>query len=189
MIPRSALRGIQALRDAEDAALAQGFADCEALVVAMLVSMAREKSAPALRVVAKILTEAFPLPSDSRISAATSAIVDALFSSAALAVSLGQHRTDAYNPDVLAKAHASALGRRGASKGGSAGTDAQNSARRANARKTKGLRFRCAECGKETAGRLPKGGSGDYYWPRKHRDSSGKVCEGVYREAEWLKTP
>jgi len=60
-------------------------------------------------------------------------------------VSLGQHRTDAYDPDELAAAHASALGRRGASKGGSAGTQAQTNARKANQklavaarRKTKG---------------------------------------------------
>jgi len=173
MIPRSALRGIQALRDAEDAAIAQGFADCETLVVVMLKSMSASEAA-------KIGLSTEPSCHGARSLA---------LAEAALAVSLGQHRTDAYDPDELAKAHASALGRRGASKGGLAGTDAQNSARRANARKTKGLRFRCAGCGKETAGRLLEGGDGSFYYPRRHQNVPGEVCPGCYQEAEPLKAP
>jgi len=40
VIPKSDLRRIQALRDAENAALARGFADCEALMLSMLSALA-----------------------------------------------------------------------------------------------------------------------------------------------------
>lgn len=44
-------------------------------------------------------------------------------------------------------------------------------------------RFRCAVCGKPTAGRLPRGGDGTFYYPRRHQGPDGKPCEGNYREA------
>jgi len=116
----------------EAEALVQGFADCESLVCVMLLSMARESSAPALHVVTKILVDAFPGLDDSRISATASVIVDAMFSIAAEAVSLGKHRTNAYDAYEVAKAHAATLGRLGASKGGRANTPKQIEARRNN---------------------------------------------------------
>lgn len=59
----------------------------------------------------------------------------------------------------------------------------------------KRLRFRCVECGKLTAGRLPrlpwgrKGtgrvGDGTYYFPRRHK-VNGEPCPGNVLEAEWV---
>ena len=43
--------------------------------------------------------------------------------------------------------------------------------------------FECQCCGKVTAGRMPKGGDGTYYYPRKHKGDDGETCEGVYDEA------
>lgn len=84
-----------------DALVLEGFADCEALVVQMLKAMVgseRERMAKALE-----------LEPDSRgeLIAAIAATIRTL-QGAALAVSLGQHRTDRYDPDELAKVHACA---------------------------------------------------------------------------------
>jgi len=46
-------------------------------------------------------------------------------------------------------------------------------------------KFRCAVCGKEVAGRLPRGGDGTFFYPRKH-NVNGTICTGVYSEAEWM---
>ena len=46
--------------------------------------------------------------------------------------------------------------------------------------------FKCIICGKLTAGRLPKGGDGTFYYPRKHK-YNGKSCPGNFHEAEWVK--
>lgn len=54
-------------------------------------------------------------------------------------------------------------------------------------------RFRCDECGKETAGRIGREGglrgdrSGRY--PRRHNGPGGNVCPGVFREAVWVDVP
>ena len=48
------------------------------------------------------------------------------------------------------------------------------------------VRVRCAICSKETAGRLPQGGDGTLYFPRRHQRPDGVDCEGNYMEAEWL---
>jgi hypothetical protein len=42
--------------------------------------------------------------------------------------------------------------------------------------------FECQCCGKITVGRMPKGGDGTYYFPRKHKGADGETCEGVYDE-------
>lgn len=52
-------------------------------------------------------------------------------------------------------------------------------------------RFMCAECGKLTAGRLPREGrhrpgDGTARFPRRHKDKSGKACPGNTVEAEWI---
>lgn len=55
-------------------------------------------------------------------------------------------------------------------------------------------RFKCVDCGRLTAGRIPtrrEGGSlgpGDlsFRFPRLHKLIGGRVCPGVYREAEWV---
>lgn len=49
--------------------------------------------------------------------------------------------------------------------------------------------FKCAVCGKETAGRMPndKGFQGDtsFRFPRRHK-VNGKNCEGNIQEAIWI---
>lgn len=53
-------------------------------------------------------------------------------------------------------------------------------------------RFRCIKCGKLTAGRVPREawhrGDGSGRLPRRHY-VNGKLCEGVYHEAEWVEVP
>ena len=46
--------------------------------------------------------------------------------------------------------------------------------------------FKCTECGKLTAGRVPKDGDRTFRHPRKHYDKNGDVCSGCYQEAEWI---
>lgn len=48
------------------------------------------------------------------------------------------------------------------------------------------LRFRCVVCGKLTDGRLPKGGDGSVYYPRRHNGKDGEPCPGNLQEAEWI---
>lgn len=53
------------------------------------------------------------------------------------------------------------------------------------------VRFRCAECGKLTAGRKPRGGDGTLMYPRRHYLRGwlyGKQlpCKGSWSEAEWV---
>lgn len=50
-----------------------------------------------------------------------------------------------------------------------------------------GIRFRCAECGKLTAGRFPRGGDGTFYYPRRHQ-VDGQECRGSYMEAIWIRS-
>lgn len=52
--------------------------------------------------------------------------------------------------------------------------------------------FRCVECGKITAGRLPvnpnnhrERGDGTFRFPRRHL-VNGQLCPGVLLEAEWV---
>ena len=46
-------------------------------------------------------------------------------------------------------------------------------------------RFRCAVCGKLTAGRFPHLGDGTFYYPRRHQ-VDGADCPGNIIEAEWV---
>jgi hypothetical protein len=50
-------------------------------------------------------------------------------------------------------------------------------------------KFKCAVCGKITAGRLPiqnkHKGDGSFRFPRRHY-VNGKLCDGVFEEAEWV---
>jgi hypothetical protein len=47
-------------------------------------------------------------------------------------------------------------------------------------------KFKCSVCGKLTAGRLPSGGDGSFYFPRRHKGSDGRPCPGNIEEAEWV---
>lgn len=52
-------------------------------------------------------------------------------------------------------------------------------------------RFMCPECGKLTAGRMPRDshgspGDGTLRFPRRHKDKSGNACPGNIAEAEWI---
>ena len=56
----------------------------------------------------------------------------------------------------------------------------------------KSTRFRCAVCGKVTAGRVPvsftnhrERGDGTFRYPRRH-NVNGKPCPGNIQEAEWI---
>jgi hypothetical protein len=54
--------------------------------------------------------------------------------------------------------------------------------------------FKCAVCGKITAGRMPKNHSrhqGDTSgrFPRRHKGKDGKPCAGNIEEAEWVTIP
>lgn len=54
-------------------------------------------------------------------------------------------------------------------------------------------RFKCVVCGKLSAGRMPRINSrneGDTTarWPRWHA-VNGKVCDGNFKEAEWVDVP
>lgn len=57
---------------------------------------------------------------------------------------------------------------------------------------TRTTRFKCVVCGKLTAGKMPPPGKGwgpadtSARYPRRHNGPDGKVCEGVYQEAEWV---
>lgn len=57
-------------------------------------------------------------------------------------------------------------------------------------------RFKCAVCGKVTAGRVPvnprnhrERGDGTFRYPRKHRGPDGKPCPGNSQEAKWVNVP
>lgn len=47
-------------------------------------------------------------------------------------------------------------------------------------------RFRCSVCGKLTAGRMPKKGDTSARFPRRHYEQNGRLCPGVFRDAEWV---
>jgi ribosomal protein S27E len=47
-------------------------------------------------------------------------------------------------------------------------------------------KVKCVICGKVTVGRVPKGGTGDLMYPRKHK-LNGKSCDGNFYEADWIK--
>lgn len=44
---------------------------------------------------------------------------------------------------------------------------------------------KCSVCGKQTAGRVPKGGDGTFMLPRRHK-LYGRDCPGNIEEAEWI---
>ncbi len=58
-------------------------------------------------------------------------------------------------------------------------------------------RFKCVDCGRLTAGRVPVrrtgGGLGpgdlSLRYPRRHYRPGGSVCPGVHKEAEWVEVP
>lgn len=89
---------------AREESLVQGFADCESLIVAMLSSMAdREQLAAA-----------------SEEKFGRHVVRMQVLREAALAVSVGQHRTDTYDEDAVAKAHQEAAKSHWRRKGGKA---------------------------------------------------------------------
>lgn len=94
--------------DSADDAAARGFADCEALVSAMLQQMADEAEK---RASGDVVTEG--------LRAFGSGAVTAL-RSAALAVSLGQHRNAETNDLAVLSAHRTAVNRAQAQAGGRA---------------------------------------------------------------------
>lgn len=49
----------------------------------------------------------------------------------------------------------------------------------------KTLIVQCAECGKQSEGRLPKGGDGSFRYPQRH-SVDGKPCPGNTMEAIWI---
>lgn len=94
------------------------FADCEALVSAGLLALAEkedEKAQAAHEAWCRFVTEALRLERDAHKARA------ACLSEMSLAVSLGQFRTDAYDSDAVAKAHARAALAPNAAKRGRAG--------------------------------------------------------------------
>jgi hypothetical protein len=113
----------QRRRDREDAARLEGFADCEALASAMAQAQAEQERGKAL---------GFPPGSywANRHGARAQALDEF-----ALALSLGQHRTDAYTADALAAAHRAAGVRPLAARGGRATSPAKAAASRANGAK------------------------------------------------------
>ncbi len=84
---------LSALPD-RDAAVLQGFADCEALVITMARAQAAGLEAGTV-----------PIPSTYEHAGV---IASWALNSFALALSVGQHRTDQYDPDELRKVHARA---------------------------------------------------------------------------------
>lgn len=48
--------------------------------------------------------------------------------------------------------------------------------------------FICSFCGKETKGRVPKGGDGSFVYPARHK-VNGKNCPGNIKEAKWKSYP
>lgn len=82
-------------REREDSARAEGFADCESLIAAMVSAMAgRELSKAALA-----------LHDDNPTTAKHHKDRSGALREVVLAVSLGQHRTDAYDQDTITNAH------------------------------------------------------------------------------------
>ena len=110
----------------------EGFCDCEALVVAMLNAMADAEEAN------------FGKPSATPTRWA-------LLRSAALAVSVGQHRTDAYDPDELARAHQRAANTpEKASRGGKASAARMTPEERSERARKAGLKGGAARAAKRT---------------------------------------
>lgn len=104
-------------------ALAAGFADCEALAIAMAEAQA-----------AALETGKREVPGHLG-DAWASKIASWALNSFALALSTGQHRTDAYDSDRLAAAHRAAGVRPLAARAGRATSPAKAAASRANGRK------------------------------------------------------
>lgn len=55
------------------------------------------------------------------------------------------------------------------------------------------FKVKCAECGKLTAGRLPRAGrhegDGTFWFPRRHKGPDGQPCPGNVEEGEVIETP
>lgn len=104
--PNDVVGGNRGADIADAIAAARGFADCEALVVAMLTAMAEDEREKKRRA----QVDAMEAMSESE---GKSSLAEAgrhhnradVLHEAALAVQLGQHRTDAYDPEQLATAH------------------------------------------------------------------------------------
>ena len=108
-----------------DELLAQGFADCEALIVAMLSNMATAEAEKSSR--ASVEVERLREAGCSEETIAIHGRLahkhyarSATLREALLAVSVGQHRTDAYDEEAVAKAHQEAAKRHWRRKGGNA---------------------------------------------------------------------
>lgn len=103
--------------------LAAAFADCEALAAAMALAMAAQERCKAL--------DFEPGSYWANRHGARAQALDEF----ALALSVGQHRTDAYDPDTLAAAHRAAVNRPLAARAGRAVSPAKAAAARANGAK------------------------------------------------------
>lgn len=109
------------MSSAEDAAALAAFADCEALAVAMAQAQA-----------AALADGRLPVPGNLPNAGL---IASWALNSFALALSTGQHRTDAYDPARLAAAHRAAGVRPLAARAGRATSPAKAAASRANGRR------------------------------------------------------
>lgn len=105
-----------------DDAMAAAFADCEALAIAMARAQAKQERDKALFSPGSYWA--------NRHEARAQALDEF-----ALALSLGQHRTDAYDADAVAAAHRAAGVRPLAARGGRATSPAKAASSRANGQK------------------------------------------------------
>jgi hypothetical protein len=150
----------QEARD-RDAELAQGFADCESLVSSMLATMAGREQAKAEFAKVEMAdaiddSEAFEVAAGAMIVHTNRA---AALREAAFAVTTGQHRTDAYDPDQLLAAHRRFVNRSQASKAG------------------KASREKLSETERKEAGRKAV----NTRW-QSNREELGKAFDGLFEE-------
>ncbi len=47
------------------------------------------------------------------------------------------------------------------------------------------IKVRCIVCDKVYQGIIPKGGTGDERHPRRHSNTEGNVCVGIYEPGIW----
>lgn len=127
--------------DLEDAARLEGFCDAESLVVAMLEAMCQAEGQSFL-----ILSDrAANLPTQEKGPVEELAYRAqhraAVLREAALAVSLGQHRTEQYDPDAVVAAHRAVVNRSQASAAGKGNLKRSEEARRESARNAANARW------------------------------------------------
>lgn len=160
----SAGGAVEWLEQREDAARLEGFCDAESLVVAMHSAQAEQPVSEALRrEVTRLLREDFdPTPPnwegrdwDDNAEDVAEKLIALLrtrtLRECALAVSVGQHRTDHYDPDELAKAHRRAANTpQQASNGGKASAARMTPQQRQERARRAGLKGGAARAAKRT---------------------------------------